>query len=442
MSGGADLEATARLALEGAIRRGVRDVRAVVDRSRNVSVTYRDGRPDRVQESSRRSLALHLYLDGRYSACVTNDLRPSALDDFLDRAVGITRAMVPDRFREITDPSLYRDRAALDLAVYDPRVQAIEPDLRHRLAREAHAAAVEAAGDRGISAEASFEDEHEESYRLHSNGFEGYERATQAWLSVEITLSDEGDRRPDGWDVAGSRSLAGLPAPRLVGEGAARRAGMRLKATKGATATLPIILENRAAGRLLGSLLGAASARAFQQRESFLEGMIGKEVGSGLLELVDDPFVAGGFGSRLYDSEGISARRLPIFEGGVLAGIYADTYYARKLGCAPTTGSRSNLVMSASGRPLEELARAIHRGVLVRGFVGGNSNPTTGDFSFGVYGNAVEGGELGGALMEMNVSGNHRDLWRRLAAVGGDVWRFGSLLVPSLVIEGVQVSGA
>jgi PmbA protein len=41
----------------------------------------------------------------------------------------------------------------------------------------------------------------------------------------------------------------------------------------------------------------------------------------------------------------------------------------------------------------------------------------------------------------MNVSGNHLDLWRRLSAVGDDPYRYSTLRVPTLVLEGVQLAG-
>ena len=79
--------------------------------------------------------------------------------------------------------------------------------------------------------------------------------------------------------------------------------------------------------------------------------------------------------------------------------------------------------------------------MLVTGFLGGNSNGTTGDFSLGVRGYRVRGGALAEPVGEMNVSGNHLELWKHLAAVGNDPYPYSSMRTPTLVFEGVQFAG-
>jgi PmbA protein len=438
---GPELERIAAAAIAGAQRRGIPDARAIAVRSRSVSVTYRVRRPEKVEESSRRSLSVYLYDGGRYSACETNDLRPEAIERFLDSAAALTRATAADPFREITDPALYAGRADVELGTFDPKVAQLSPEDRHALAAEAEAEALAEAGGAALAAEAGFEDEEAELYQMHSNGFAAGRRGTRLGLYAEVSLADAGDRRPSESEYASVRTRGALPDARSIGRGAAARAKKRLGAAPIETAVLPMLLENRVVGRLLGKLVAALRGRALQQQQSFLADAFGKAVGSELLDLADDPFIAGGAASRLFDGEGITARRMPVFERGVLKNAYLDTYYAKKLGLPPTTGSSSNLVLAPGAKSLDELIAAIPRGVLVRGFVGGNSNPTTGDFSFGVFGTLIEGGKPTRAVAEMNVSGNHKELWRRLVAVGNDPWLYGSLRSPSLLLDAVQFSG-
>jgi PmbA protein len=79
--------------------------------------------------------------------------------------------------------------------------------------------------------------------------------------------------------------------------------------------------------------------------------------------------------------------------------------------------------------------------VLVTGFLGGNSNGTTGDFSLGVQGFRIRGGVVAEPIGEMNVSGNVLDLWKRLVAVGNDPFPYSKLRTPTMVFEGVQFAG-
>jgi PmbA protein len=58
-----------------------------------------------------------------------------------------------------------------------------------------------------------------------------------------------------------------------------------------------------------------------------------------------------------------------------------------------------------------------------------------------VQGFRVRGGRVAEPVAEMNVSGNHLELWTRLAAVGNDPYRHSSLRTPTLVFDRVQLAG-
>lgn len=435
------IEHTAQMLLKGANKRGIKDVKIVASQSRNVSVVFRKGIVDKVEESSKRSATVYLYDEGKYSASTSNDFRPAAIEKFLDNAVALTRAMEKDQYRELTDPSLYEGGRKIDLKLYDDSVADFSSDKRNALAKEAEAAALNAAGDKAISAEASMETQAASAYQLHSNGFSGKVEGTQAWMFAEVSLKDEGDRRPSGWEVLGSRFAADMVNAKQIGKGAASRAALKLNTKQIATKKYPMIVENRTVGRLLGGLLSATSGRSVQQKRSFLEAMEGKEIASPLLTIVDDPFIPSGFGSRLFDSEGISAKKMPVIENGVFKNFFIDTYYGKKLKRSPTTGGSSNLVIMPGSKNLQEMIGELSHGILVRGFIGGNSNSTTGDFSLGVYGTMIENGQLTDAVSELNIAGNHKDLWKRLSAVGNDPWMYSSTRVPSLVFDEIQFSG-
>lgn len=441
MSGDNRLQEVAGRMLDGARKRGIADVRVAAVRSRNVAVTWRTARVDKIQESSRLGVTLHLYLDGRYTNCTTNDLRPEAVARFLDSSVALCQAMTPDPFRVLTDPALYAGRAEADLGLFDPTIAEVTPEQRKEYAAAMETAALAAAGAKAIQAETTWEDDDSELYQVHSNGFEGSRRGSYFGAWAEVSLQDEGDKRPSGSYGGAVRRRTELPAAELVGRRGAEYGLWRLGARKVDSARRTMLVENRAVSRILGYLLAAVSGRALQQKQSFLEGAAGQPFGSPKLTLLDDPLVPGGLGSRLFDGEGIAARPLPLFEDGVFRNFYLETYYARKLSLPPTTGGRSNLLLPPGTKSLDELVAGIPDGILVRGFIGGNSNSTTGDFSTGIYGTRIENGKLTHAVAEMNVAGNHKQFWKSLVEVGNDPWPYGSLRVPSLVFENVQFSG-
>ena len=83
----------------------------------------------------------------------------------------------------------------------------------------------------------------------------------------------------------------------------------------------------------------------------------------------------------------------------------------------------------------------MEKGIWVTGFIGGNSNSTTGDFSFGIVGQLIENGQVVKPVNEMNISGNAKEFWNQLVAVGNDPYPYSTQMLPSMLFEGVQFSG-
>lgn len=135
------------------------------------------------------------------------------------------------------------------------------------------------------------------------------------------------------------------------------------------------------------------------------------------------------------------AKPRTIIEDGVLRSYYVDVFHGRRLGMEPTTGGRTNWVLPAGERSWQDLAKAFPKAILVTGFLGGNANSTTGDFSFGIRGRLLEHGEPTKALSEMNVSGNVLTVFHKLSALADDPWAFSSVRSPTLVFEDVSFSG-
>src|SRR5512138_3327242 len=106
----------ARLALD----RGADQAAAGTYRARHVELAWRDGKLEKVSEATTRGMGLDLYVDGRYAAVSTSDLRPEALEQFVADAVALARTLSPDPFRRLPDPELYAGQADLDLELEDP----------------------------------------------------------------------------------------------------------------------------------------------------------------------------------------------------------------------------------------------------------------------------------------------------------------------------------
>jgi len=409
---------------------------------RNVQVEVREGQIDKLQEALAQSLNLDLYLDGKYSSHATQKMDGDSLQKFVEDAVALTRYLSPDTFRQLPEAELSRLQEGPELDLMDSAYHAMETPRRIELAKATEAAAAKGAASPLISASASYSDTLSQGSLLNSLGFQGEFASSDFNLSAEVTVKDGERGRPEDYAYASVRHLADLASPEELGKEAARRALAKLGQTKLPTGGYDLLIENRVAANLLSGLVEPMAAASIQQKNSFLDGRLGKAIAASRLTLVDDPFVRRGLGSQRFDGEGIASNRRVLIEGGLLKAYLLDNYYARKLGLKPTGGSTANLVLEGGRGSLDDLVKTLGRGILVNAFIGGNYNATTGDFSYGVMGQYVEGGKIVKPVNEMNLTGNMVDLWSHLEAIGGDPFVHSSWRTPSLLFRGTQLSGA
>ena len=429
----------AKWAMEHAVKNGAQQARVIIYNNNSSQIEVRDEKIDKLQESNRNGMQINLYVDNKYSSISTNRItNKEELGKFIDEAIIGTRFLAEDEFRTLPDPDRYYKGGGPDLKTVDSKFNSLDPQQK---VKDAFALEKELLGtdERIVALSTSYSDGMSGNVMVASNGFEGDSENSYFYLSASVSVSD-GEARPEGqwYEYA---IFSDQLIRKEIGKKALKRALDRLGQAKIASGKMPMIVENKMAGRILQPLISALNGYAIQQKQSFLIGMKGEKIGSDLMSIVDDPFIVSGRGSRLFDSEGMATEKRSVIENGVLKTYYIDTYYAKKLEMEATSGSTTNLVFKPGEKNLEGLQVGVDRGILVTGFNGGNSNGVTGDFSYGIEGFLVEKGKLVQPVAEMNITGNFKQLWKNLVAVGNDVDTSRSWQLPSLVFDNVDFSG-
>jgi len=428
----------AQWAMDYALKNGCQAAKLVLYSNSNASFELRDAKMDRLQQASESGLSISLYVDGRYGSYSTNRLDKKELETFIKNGIESTRYLAVDEARVLPDASRYYKGGKPDLQLFDRRFETINPDDKVAIAR---AAAEEVLGkdSRIISVGTSYGDGESSSYRLTSNGFEGESKSTWFSLSADVALRGEGEARPSSYWYESALFYDKL-VKSGVGTKALERVLRKLGQKKVASGKYTMVVDPMNASNLLSPVLSALYGSALQQKNSFLLDKLNVKVGTGLLNLMDEPHLIGASGARYFDSEGVATERRSIFEE-VLKTYFIDTYNSKKMGVEPTVNSPSLLVLKPGNKDLNGLVADVQKGILVTGFNGGNCNSSSGDFSYGIEGFLIENGKLTQPVSEMNVTGNMITLWASLSAVGNDPRMSSSWRIPSLVFEGVDFSG-
>jgi PmbA protein len=416
-----DLLNAAQDAVALAARMGADASSIAVSRSRGVDLEWRDGALEKVTEKTRQSLGAEIYVDGRYSASSTSDLRPKALESFFREAVEMTRFLEPDPHRGLPDAAGYEGRADIDLDLYDPSAETVESGYRRESVQSLENLVREHAdGLPIVSVASSISDGTGQSARVHSNGFIGERTVSSFSVSAMVTVLDEDGRRPMGWEYTYRRHREDLDDANWIAERACEKARAQLGSGQVKTGKYTIVVENRAMSRLLGALLSPISGPLLQQRRSLWEGRLGEQITSPLVTIYDEPHRIRGLGSGLWDSDGFATKRRPIIEKGVLSTYLIDEYYGRKMGVAPTGGDTHELEFNLGSKDLNGLIGSVQDGVFIDRFLGGNSNETTGEISLGCAGRIIRNGALAEPFAEANLAGHFGEIWERLVELGTD----------------------
>lgn len=428
----------ADLVIQHALKGGAEQVSVTIDENRSTEIEIRDQVTDSLKESIQNSLSVRLFVDKKFSSHSTNRMKEEELLRFVDEAIAATRFLSADEFRALPEPELYYKGGGADLGTFDAKLDAVDAKAKIDLANEALNEAYKK-DDRVISVSAYYADNIGSSVKMTSNGFKGEQASTNVSMTVSVSAkSDSG--RPSG-DWYENALFFDKLKKTDIGKKALERTIRKIGPKKIASGKYKVVIENRVAGQLLGPLFQSLQGRSIHQKQSFLIGKMDKEVASSLLTIIDDPLIPSGFGSRNFDSEGLASVKRLILEKGVLRSYYIDSYYGRKLGQKPTSGSSSNVVFSTGNRNMDEMVESMEKGVLITGFIGGNCNASTGDFSYGIEGFYIEDGKMVHPINEMNISGNMTNFWFNLTEMGNDVLDNGSFRKPSMFFENVDLSG-
>ena len=293
-----------------------------------------------------------------------------------------------------------------------------------------------------ISEEGEYSDSIYETVVMDTNGLCCAHSETSFDYGVEITVESDGEKYSGyWWDASSHRSELDAAA---CGRAALARAVAQIGSEPAPSGRYTAVIDAEMASKMVSPLLRALSGYSIQQNNSFLMDSLGQQRFPEGLTILDVPRIPGQTCSKYFDSEGVATAEAPIIERGVVREYFINTYMAHKMGMAPTIEDATRpkvLPWPEAGLDRDAILRRCGSGILVTDFNGGNSNPVTGDFSYGIEGYLFEEGRIVRPVSGMLMTGNFLELWSRLVAAGDDARPCQTKLVPTLAFAEVDFSG-
>jgi TldD protein len=293
------------------------------------------------------------------------------------------------------------------------------------------------AGGEIAQAMASYGEARREVAVANSTGLFSGDDRTRVRIGAQA-VARRGDRVETGAETLGGHRGFELfdDDPAAIAASAARKALVLLDAGPAPTGSMPVVVGGGFGGVLFHEMTGhGLEADHVQKGASVYAGKLGEPVAQPLLTAYDDGRMPGEWGSDAIDDEGAPTRKTKVIEDGRLVAFLHDRQSAER-DHVPQTGNgrresfrylpiprMTNTYIAPGEVEPEAIIADVEQGFYAVSFAGGQVDPATGDFVFGVNeGYLIEGGKVTRPCRGATLVGNCLQALAAIDAVGNDFW--------------------
>jgi TldD protein len=330
----------------------------------------------------------------------------------------------------------------LGLARSDPGRHPVEvPPETVAIARKAQLVragneAARAAGGEVVQAIAGYGDTRQKVLIANSLGDLVYDDRTRTRFTMQV-VARRGDVIQTGHETVGGSAgfeLVDEATARAVATAAAGKALTMLDSRPAPVGAMPVVMANGFGGTLFHEACGhGLEADAIAKGASIYAGKMGEVVAAPIVSAFDDGSLTNGWGSQAFDDEGVPTQKTLVIERGRLTGYLYDRLRAREAGAAPTGNGRrqsfrhvpiprmTTTYIAAGDATADDIIAATPRGFYAKSLAGGQVEPASGNFVFGVAeGYLIEDGRLTAPLRGATLVGNGIDILMRIDMIAAD----------------------
>ncbi len=282
---------------------------------------------------------------------------------------------------------------------------------------------------------ASYAEARREVAVANSEGLLSGDDRTRTRIGVQVVARRGGRVETGAETLGGARGFELLEDdPGEIAASAAGKALALLDAGAAPAGSMPVVVGGGFGGVLFHEMTGhGLEADHVQKGASVYAGKLREQVAQPLLSAYDDGRLPGEWGSDAIDDEGTPTQKTLVIEDGRLVSFLYDRLRAERDGVASTGNGRresfrhlpiprmtNTYIAPGEAEPAEIIAE-VPKGFYAASFAGGQVDPATGDFVFGVSeGYLIEGGRVTRPCRGATLIGNCLEALAAIDAVGSD----------------------
>jgi PmbA protein len=416
---------------------GATNSEVIVAHSISEDMLQRNGKVEEVTRSEDISIGLTAYIGQKKSSVSTSNLTKNNIKQAIVRCYEMAKNTPEDKYCGLPENNnLKKDHIDLDL--FDNSIISYQTKKSYISECE-----VEALAQKKIfnSNGVSFTEAKSNFILKNSNGFSSGRKTSIFSVSCDVLAKEEESMERD-YDYSSKRFFSDLTKPKDIGRIAAERASARLSPKKINSFTGPAVFEPRVSSSFISHLISSISGHNLARKVSFIKGDIGEILFQENINVIDDPLIKKGLGSRSFDSEGVDCKKLQLIKNGKLNEIVLDTYSSKMLNKKSNgrCGGTTNCYFENGKLTRTDLIKDIKKGVYITELFGSGFNSVTGDFSKGGSGFLIENGEITYPISEITVAGNIKDMFKEMI-LANDLEFKSRTNSPTIRINNISIAG-
>ena len=256
-------------------------------------------------------------------------------------------------------------------------------------------------------------------------------------LSVSV-ISELDGKREQGSSGGGGRYLLDFFTDEVLesyAKKAVKQSLINLDARPAPAGSMTVVLGSGWPGILLHEAIGHGLEGDFNRKgTSAFSNMLGQQVASKDITVVDDGTITNRRGSLNVDDEGNSTNKTVLIENGILVGYLQDSLNARLMNMPLTGNGRresyayapmprmTNTYMTNGNNSPEEIINSVSDGLYAENFGGGQVDITSGKFVFSASEAwVIKDGKLDYPVKGATIIGNGPDILKEVSMVGNDM---------------------
>lgn len=399
------------------------DIRA--GRGNSTNILMKDNKIQEINTGIDIGVRIRVLNNGAWGFAFTSDL--NKIDEITKTAIKLSNVLKGDV--ELADTEVVEDK------VKTPReisLSNVDIDEKKELVTDASKSATI---DNVVSTTVNYSDNESQSVFINSEGSSVILDETRVGLFLNSAASSGEVIQFAHGSIGGAKGFEALSDHDIekFGRNIGEKANRLLEASTPPSGKFSIITDNELTGVFVHEALGhAVEADLILQNDSILKDKMNHQIGSNIVNIVDDASNIDGFGYYAYDSEGIKTKKNQLVKNGELVSLLSSRESASKLDMLSSGNARSiiseqpivrmsNTYLEPGDMSFDELIEDISEGIYLKGSRGGQVDTGKGIFQFNAAESfKIENGEVTDPLRDVSLSGNVLETLKNVDGIGND----------------------